>query len=147
MATYPTVGSGQEVAATKGGKKDGALKGRRYDRKFEERAQRCWSYRKNGSEDPPLQSRPSRKHGIRRLALPDVLSARAGNRLGGIFLGHRLPANGTIFAPHLGTTFPSLTCGNAGRQVVLTEHCVEFFELLQDCEKRQRLPVGGYRPG
>ncbi len=41
-----------------------------------------------------------------RLALPDVLSARAGNRLGGIFLGHRLPANGTIFAPHCyATTF------------------------------------------
>ncbi len=40
MATYPTAGSGQEVAATKGGKKDGALKGRRYDRKFKERA-RC----------------------------------------------------------------------------------------------------------
>ena len=36
-----------------------------------------------------------------RLALPDVLSARAGNRLGGIFLGHRLMANGAIFAPHV----------------------------------------------
>ena len=50
----------RKVAATKGGKKDGALKGRRYDRKFEERANSkkgaaVWSYRKNGSEDPPLQ--------------------------------------------------------------------------------------------
>ena len=92
----------RKVAATKGGKKDGALKGRRYDRKFEEQAQRCWSYRKNGSEDPPLQK--ADHHGSMesgRLALPDVLSARAGNRLGGIFLGHRLPANGTIFAPHV----------------------------------------------
>src|SRR5882724_11793139 len=42
-----------------------------------------------------------------RLALPDVLSARAGNRLGGIFLGHGLPANGTIFAPHVNTCFYS----------------------------------------
>src|SRR5882724_5183245 len=42
-----------------------------------------------------------------RLALPDVLSARAGNRLGGIFLGHRLMANGTIFAPHVNTYFYS----------------------------------------
>ena len=41
-----------------------------------------------------------------RLALPDVLSARAGNRLRGIFLGDWLPANGTIFAAHCyATTF------------------------------------------
>ncbi len=48
MATDPTAGSGQEVAATKGGKKDGALKGRRYDGKFEERAQRRWSTERTG---------------------------------------------------------------------------------------------------
>src|SRR5882762_11614527 len=35
-----------------------------------------------------------------RLALPDVLPARARNRLRGMFLCHRLPADGTIFTPH-----------------------------------------------
>jgi hypothetical protein len=41
------------------------------------------------------------------LVLPDVLSARAGNRLRGVFLCHWWPANGTIFAPHIGSALPS----------------------------------------
>src|SRR5882672_12774435 len=115
----------RKVAATKGGKKDGALKGRRYDRKFEERAQcivplggqirrraqRCGPTERTGLKTAITKADHHGSMESGRLALPDVLSARAGNRLRGIFLCHGLPANGTIFAPHLGTTFPSLTCG------------------------------------
>src|SRR5712692_10289105 len=36
-----------------------------------------------------------------RLVLPDVLPARARNRLRGIFLCHRLSADGTILTPHV----------------------------------------------
>src|SRR6266481_2425874 len=39
------------------------------------------------------------------LALPDVLPARARHRLRGKFLCQRLPADGTIFTPHLGPAF------------------------------------------
>jgi hypothetical protein len=39
-----------------------------------------------------------------RLALPDVLAAGTRNRLHGMFLCHRLPADGTVFAPHIGST-------------------------------------------
>jgi hypothetical protein len=37
------------------------------------------------------------------LALPDVLTAGAGNRLRGMFLFQGLPTNWTIFAPHIHT--------------------------------------------
>ena len=46
-----------------------------------------------------LPLRPEVESG--RLTLPDVLPARARNRLRGIFLCHRLPADGTILAPHV----------------------------------------------
>jgi hypothetical protein len=35
------------------------------------------------------------------LALPNILATGTGNRLGGFFLFHGLPANWTIFAPHI----------------------------------------------
>jgi hypothetical protein len=37
------------------------------------------------------------------LALPDVLTAPAGDRLGGKFFFHRLPTNRTFFLPHIDT--------------------------------------------
>ena len=42
-----------------------------------------------------------------RLALPDVLAAGARHRLRGMFLCHRLLADGTIFTPHIGSAFSS----------------------------------------
>src|SRR6267143_815347 len=42
-----------------------------------------------------------------RLALPDVLAAGARHCLRGMFLCHRLPAYGTICAPHIGSAFSS----------------------------------------
>src|SRR2546425_2547240 len=39
------------------------------------------------------------------LALPHVLAAGARHRLRGMFLCQRLPTDGTIFAPHLGSAF------------------------------------------
>jgi hypothetical protein len=83
----------------------------------------------------------------RRLALPDVLAAGARHRLRGLFLCHRLLADRTISAPHIESAFSSTNArGNAAGHVKLTDHCVEFFQLLQCCEKLQRFPVGCYRP-
>src|SRR6267378_3419479 len=76
-----------------------------------------------------------------RLALPDVLAAGARNRLRGMFLCHRLPADGTILTPHIGSAFPQLARCNVGEHVILTDHCVEFFPLLKCCEKRERFSV------
>jgi hypothetical protein len=42
---------------------------------------------------------------------------------------------------------PQLTRRNAARHVMLTDQGVEFFQLLQCCEKRQRFPISRYRPG
>src|SRR6266850_900085 len=41
------------------------------------------------------------------LALPNVLAAGARHRLRRLFLCHRLLADGTIFAPHIGSAFSS----------------------------------------
>src|SRR5258708_6298884 len=43
----------------------------------------------------------------RMLALPDVLAAGARHGLCGMILCHRLLADGTIFAPHIGSAFSS----------------------------------------
>ncbi len=77
-----------------------------------------------------------------RLALPNVLPAGARNRLRGMFLCHRLPADGTILTPHGGSAFSSTKRCNAGGHVKLTDHCVEFFP-----EKRERFSVGCNRSG
>src|SRR6266852_3022690 len=77
-----------------------------------------------------------------RLVLPDVLPARTRNRLRGIFLCHRLPAGGTILAPHVGPPFPSTNRLRAGGHVKLIDHGVELFPPLKCCEKRERFPVG-----
>ncbi len=82
-----------------------------------------------------------------RLALPDVLPAWARNRLRGIFLCHRLPADGTIFAPHIGPAFLSTNRLRAGGHVKLIDHGVKLFLPLQCCEQRERFPVGGNRSG
>jgi hypothetical protein len=89
-------------------------------------------------------------HGIiesGHLALPDVLAARAGNRLRGMFLCQRLPTDGTIFTPHIGSAFSSTKRCNAGGHVTLSDHFVEFFPRLKCCEKRERFSVGCYRSG
>src|SRR6266550_100295 len=49
------------------------------------------------------------------LALPDVLPARARNRLRGISLGQQLPADGTIPTPHMGSAFCSTRRLQRGR--------------------------------
>jgi hypothetical protein len=82
-----------------------------------------------------------------RLALPDVLAAGARHRLCGLFLCHRLPTDGTIFTPHIGSAFSSTNRCNAGGHVTLTDHGVEFFTMLQCGEKRERFSVGCYRSG
>jgi len=70
-----------------------------------------------------------------RLALPDVLPARARNRFRGIFLCHRLPADGTILAPHVGPAFPSTNRLRPGGHVKQIDHGVELFPLSQCSEK------------
>ena len=82
-----------------------------------------------------------------RLALPDVLPARARHRLRGKFLCQRLPADGTIFTPHLGPAFPSTNRLGAGGHLKQIDHGVEFFQFLHCCEKLERFSVGRDRPG
>ena len=82
-----------------------------------------------------------------RLALPDVLAAGARHRLRGMFLCHRLPADGTILTPHTGPAFCSTNRLRAGGNVKLIDHGVEFFQLLHCCEKLERFSISGYRPG
>src|SRR6266850_618913 len=84
---------------------------------------------------------------IRRLALPDVLTARARDRLCGIFLCHRLPADGAVLTPHIGPAFPQLTRRTASGRVLGIDHHVEFFHLFECSKKSERFPVGCYRPG
>src|SRR6266403_1324182 len=86
---------------------------------------------------------PHRLH----VALPNMFPAGASYRLRRMFLCHRLPADGTILAPHIGPAFPQLTRCKVGGHVMQIHNVVEFFQLLQCCEKRQRFPVGCYRPG
>ena len=81
------------------------------------------------------------------LALPDVLPARTRHRLGGMFLCHRLLADGTILTPHTGPAFCSTNRLRAGGNVKLIDHGVEFFQLLHCCEKLERFSISGYRPG
>ncbi len=82
-----------------------------------------------------------------RLALPDVLPARTRHRLGGMFLCHRLPADGTILTPHTGPAFSSTNRLRASGNVKLIDHGVEFFQLLHGSEKLERFSISGYRPG
>jgi len=82
-----------------------------------------------------------------RLALPDVLPARTRHRLGGMFLCHRFPADGTILTPHTAPAFSSTNRLRTGWNVKLIDHGVEFFQLLHCCEKLERFSISGYRPG
>jgi hypothetical protein len=64
-----------------------------------------------------------------------------------MFPCQRLPADGTIFTPHIGSAFSSTNQLRAGGNVKLVDHGVEFFQLLHCCEKLERFSVAGYLPG
>src|SRR5204862_6562176 len=81
------------------------------------------------------------------LALPDVLPARTRHRLGGMFLCHRFPADGTILTPHTAPAFSSTNRLRTGWNVKLIYHGGEFFQLLHCCAKLDRFSISGYLPG
>src|SRR5437773_2677498 len=81
------------------------------------------------------------------LALPDVLPARTRNRLGRMFLCHRLPAHGTIFAPHNGPAFSSANRLQASGHAAFTDYYVELFPPLKRGQERERFSVSCNRSG
>jgi hypothetical protein len=64
-----------------------------------------------------------------------------------MFLCQRLPADGTILAPLVGSAFPQLNSCNAAGHVLLANYCVEFFQMLQCRENPEQFSIGCYRSG
>jgi hypothetical protein len=65
----------------------------------------------------------------------------------GYFFAIGCRQTGQFLRHMLDQPLPQLTRCNAGGHVILTDHSIEFFKLLQCCEKRERFPIGCYRSG